>query len=307
MADILDSAFIVAKQLYEGQYFAANVIVVKDLMALCNLSDEAFDLADTYLLQKGYCEGTLGGQQGTRVLTEYGVDFVTDQQSAYFNLSCDAQAVARYLVEKRKENRGFVSTGEICRKFGWEQDDFFEVAQELVDEGLAEEMPRIEQIRFGGLKLTTDGSRAVRLNFRKPEASIAVQVSQHFGDQIQVSQNGDGNAIAAGRNASASAGLSGEEINALFRSVYDHIERLSADTRTKTEVRDTVDLIRDEAQKGEQANTKAIKTFLRNLMRMAPDIFDVVVATLVSPAAGITMAVKKIAEKAKEEAGDNPG
>ncbi len=38
---------------------------------------------------------------------------------------------------------------------------------------------------------------------------------------------------------------------------------------------------------------------------MAPDILDVVVATLGNPLAGIGVAIKKIAEKAKEEtAGD---
>jgi hypothetical protein len=35
---------------------------------------------------------------------------------------------------------------------------------------------------------------------------------------------------------------------------------------------------------------------------MAPDILDVVVATLVNPLAGLGVAAKKIADKAKEEA-----
>jgi hypothetical protein len=36
---------------------------------------------------------------------------------------------------------------------------------------------------------------------------------------------------------------------------------------------------------------------------MGPDILDVVTATLVNPAAGIGIAIKKIAQKAREEAG----
>jgi hypothetical protein len=39
----------------------------------------------------------------------------------------------------------------------------------------------------------------------------------------------------------------------------------------------------------------------RNIARMAPDVLDVVVATLGNPLAGLGVAVKKIAEKAKEE------
>ena len=61
--------------------------------------------------------------------------------------------------------------------------------------------------------------------------------------------------------------------------------------------------IAHEAQKGDTADDTFLGRRLRNIKRMAPDIFDVVIATLVSPAAGLGMAVKKIAEKAKAEAG----
>ena len=39
----------------------------------------------------------------------------------------------------------------------------------------------------------------------------------------------------------------------------------------------------------------------RNIARIAPDMLDMVVATLANPLAGLGMVVKKIAEKAKEE------
>ena len=39
----------------------------------------------------------------------------------------------------------------------------------------------------------------------------------------------------------------------------------------------------------------------RNFARMAPDVLDVIVATLRNSLAGLGVAVKKIAEKAKEE------
>ena len=41
----------------------------------------------------------------------------------------------------------------------------------------------------------------------------------------------------------------------------------------------------------------------KNLANMREDILDVVTATLLSPAAGLAMVVKKIAQKAREEAG----
>jgi hypothetical protein len=42
----------------------------------------------------------------------------------------------------------------------------------------------------------------------------------------------------------------------------------------------------------------------RNIARMAPDVLDLVVAILANPLTGLGVAVKKIAEKPKEETKD---
>lgn len=61
----------------------------------------------------------------------------------------------------------------------------------------------------------------------------------------------------------------------------------------------------------ELAKKKADKGFLaerfRNIAKIAPDILDVIIASLGNPAAGIGLAVKKIAEKAKAEAEKEAG
>ena len=57
-----------------------------------------------------------------------------------------------------------------------------------------------------------------------------------------------------------------------------------------------------EAQKGDKADESFLRRHLRNIQRMAPDIFDVVIGSLINPLAGLGMAVKKVAEKAKAEA-----
>jgi hypothetical protein len=67
------------------------------------------------------------------------------------------------------------------------------------------------------------------------------------------------------------------------------------------EVITKVDEIRTEANKGDNANPSFIQQRLINLAKMAPDIFGVVVATLVNPLNGFALAVQKIAQKAKEE------
>jgi hypothetical protein len=54
-----------------------------------------------------------------------------------------------------------------------------------------------------------------------------------------------------------------------------------------------------EAEQGEKADPSRIERLLNTLSAMAPDILDVVVATIKNPLAGIGLVIKKIGEKAK--------
>ncbi len=67
-----------------------------------------------------------------------------------------------------------------------------------------------------------------------------------------------------------------------------------------------VEEVRAEAEKGEEADEKFLARQFRNIARMGPDILDVVTAALVNPAAGIAAVLRKVAEKAREEAGLEP-
>ena len=66
---------------------------------------------------------------------------------------------------------------------------------------------------------------------------------------------------------------------------------------------DTVQKIQQEVAKGEGANPNKVERWLRTLASMASDIFDVTVACLTSPVAGIATVIRKVAEKAEEETG----
>jgi hypothetical protein len=59
--------------------------------------------------------------------------------------------------------------------------------------------------------------------------------------------------------------------------------------------------ITEAAQKNNQMDEGFLPRRFRNIARMAPDVLDVVVATLANPLAGLGAAVKKISQKAKEE------
>ncbi len=70
----------------------------------------------------------------------------------------------------------------------------------------------------------------------------------------------------------------------------------------KADVKDIQSTVTEAAKKNEKVDEDFLARRFRSIARMAPDILDVVVATLGNPLAGLGVAVKKIAEKAKEGA-----
>ncbi|NJN95806.1 MAG: hypothetical protein HC875_17735 [Anaerolineales bacterium] len=97
-------------------------------------------------------------------------------------------------------------------------------------------------------------------------------------------------------------GLTGADLAQMFQDIYSRIEARPADPNVdKAEVKDTVQKIEQEVEKGEEANPSKVERWLKTLKGMAPDIGDVTIACLTNPAAGVAMVIKKIAEKAKVE------
>jgi hypothetical protein len=102
------------------------------------------------------------------------------------------------------------------------------------------------------------------------------------------------------------SGLSAVEIKQLFDGLYTAIESNAKTSPSdkedlKAEVKEIQSTVTEAAQKNEKVDEGFLSRRFRNIARMAPDVLDVVVATLGNPLAGLGVAVKKIAEKAKQE------
>lgn len=101
-------------------------------------------------------------------------------------------------------------------------------------------------------------------------------------------------------------GLDAAEVHQLFLDIYRDIDGLPAASPTdkddlKAEVKEIQSTVTQAMQKNEKVDEGFMSRRFRNIARMAPDVLDLVVAMLASPLAGLGVAVKKIAEKAKEE------
>ena len=99
-------------------------------------------------------------------------------------------------------------------------------------------------------------------------------------------------------------GSSAADLTTLFEAIQQQIKDRPEDSNVdKEEISDEVKRIGQEAAKGDEANPKKVERWLSNLAGMAPDILEVTVASLTNPAAGVATVIRKIAEKAREEAG----
>lgn len=139
----------------------------------------------------------------------------------------------------------------------------------------------------------------------KKKSESTKQTSVRVGNISDIS----GNVNVAGGNITTHrtvTGLSAAEIKQLFDGLYAEIDKRAntsvADKEDiKAEVKEIQSTVTEAAQKNEKVDESFLSRRFRNIARMAPDMLDVVVATLGNPLAGLGVAVKKIAEKAKEQ------
>jgi hypothetical protein len=90
----------------------------------------------------------------------------------------------------------------------------------------------------------------------------------------------------------------------LFAEILEKIEqRSSTSAEDKADLKANVAEIKAETEKEEQADPSFLARQLRNIQRIAPDIAEVVLATLANPMAGFAAIVKNVAGHAQKFAG----
>ena len=89
-------------------------------------------------------------------------------------------------------------------------------------------------------------------------------------------------------------------VNLSFAPVYHALkENATIPPAAKKKIEASVKQIEKEARKGEAAKVSFIQQRLENIEKMAPDIADVIIATLQNPIAGASVALRKVLVKMK--------
>ena len=88
----------------------------------------------------------------------------------------------------------------------------------------------------------------------------------------------------------------------LFALLEERIKARPEDPNVdKQEIQDKVTQIKTEAAQGDAANETKLERWIRNLAEMAPDVVDVMIASLGGPVSGLTAVLQKIAVRVKAE------
>jgi acyl-CoA reductase-like NAD-dependent aldehyde dehydrogenase len=139
---------------------------------------------------------------------------------------------------------------------------------------------------------------------RKAKAKSGGRKQAVRGDKMSVGDVSGQAIVVQGRNAKVTVhqGIQGTELAPLFDRVYQTIESLpNATTDEKQEIAENAKRIETEvAEKGEQANQTSLQRWMENIQKMAPDIVDVILASLGGPLSAATVILKKVAEHSRQ-------
>ena len=101
------------------------------------------------------------------------------------------------------------------------------------------------------------------------------------------------------------SGAQVDELSTLFARLYEAINNRPDDPNVdKEEIWETIQKIESESEKQGQANVSKLERWVTYLSSIAPDIVDVILASLGGPVSGFTAVLKKIAQQAHTQTGE---
>jgi hypothetical protein len=124
----------------------------------------------------------------------------------------------------------------------------------------------------------------------------------YVGGNKTVTQTAGGDIVGRDKITTTTGGPATQALAEHFARIERLIAARPPDPNVeKDEIKQTVQRIQSEAQKGDEASAAKLERWLLNLGAMADDIFQVTAATLANPVLGLATTIRLIAQRAKEE------
>jgi len=127
--------------------------------------------------------------------------------------------------------------------------------------------------------------------------NVSIEKGDFIGRDKNVSVEAGGINVEGDARINTQAAMQKEFFENLLKQID---QRPNTPPEDADDLKTNVQEFKVEADKGDQADESFLARRLRNIERIAPDIGDVLLATLTNPAAGFAMIVKKVAERASK-------
>lgn len=127
----------------------------------------------------------------------------------------------------------------------------------------------------------------------------------HHAEHSAIGDYANVNNYFSAQAAAADPGVA--ELRRLFQEINQKLKALDeADRAMLAPAVEQAAQAAAEIQQGDASQEKQtfLETRLKNIVAMAPEIGQVILATLAAPAAGVALVIQKVAQKAQSELGD---
>jgi hypothetical protein len=292
MPGITENAVTILRTLEEkGCTSPKHTLTTSQISDLTHLTRDDISEARDYLKKKSYILYSLESGH-PMYLTPKGIDYLNEAMKERYSISINAENVLRSAVKNAPEVGLDASYPAIQEELKLEDKQMQDACTKLETFGLV-------KWSHYNVEPTIPGRKAVLRDFRDPSLvqaqSLARAINTGGGPYFEGSVETNGGDIV-GRDQITN--FDPQLLEVIFRRI-DSSPHTDSD---KEDLKGEVAEIIDEVKKGDDANESFISRRLRGIMRMAPDMFEVTVAYILNPVAGVAMTVKKIVEKAKAEA-----
>jgi len=186
--DVRESALTILRVLEEYGEGSLLSLDCNQLLALTGLDERSFDQADTFLLQGGFIEGTMGGMDGSRWMNVAGALYIDAELRTRLPLSLDAERLLNYMFEHRETSNW--GSQNLKERLGFSDERYHDACRALDTFGLLRNY--VHQGEWRVIGIAKEGERAVYDRFRLPNTSTPSVIFDQRGQNVTYQYNAAG-------------------------------------------------------------------------------------------------------------------
>lgn len=277
-SSVEENAFQILRYMVEA---GAKVFSWGSIRQELGLTLEEFGAAYNYLYGNNCCHAA--GQLGdgaTILIDKGGYSFYSQLKEQRINLPREAEVLLKFLVNAKRPDFSLSGAGDVMKALVWDDNLYLEAAQVLGDEGFVKGQSA-DNNPFWLISVTSEGRKAVRSNFRRPEILAG---NLHTGN-ITTNIHGNNNQLSIGSILTAASqtiqvtttleATEKDEIKNLLDQLQQHLQEVPGDFADDAEVVAEMAKSFVEGATKEKPNKKMLEITAEGLKKAAENIASI--------------------------------